>query len=299
MIIKNSDYESIVYDAIMEYLDQNRYLNVDTVVPYLISRFSNTSVNLNKKGILSIIDSLIRKNLIVEGSKLVKDDILKNSNRYNIFQYIIKNPAIYFYKILADLQYPNHVIIWHLNILEDFGFIKKSKIKKNVVYSEISLDREDVKTIFYLKKKPSKIIIQKLRKNNLGLTKTQISKSTKMHPNTVKKYVKVLDSVGILAKEKYSHKTIYFLNEKKLENIKNKLSEQTSRSIEKELFANHLDESDIEVEKREYVCVVHKGIIKGTIFVCPDCQTIYCQKCAKFLEEKGEKCWSCESEIKL
>ncbi len=294
-----TEYESIVYDAIMEYLDQNRYLNVDTVVPYLISRFSNTSINLNKKGIISIIDSLIRKNLIVEGSKLVKDDILKNSNRYNIFQYIIKNPAIYFYKILADLKYPNHVIIWHLNILEDFGFIKKNKIKKNVVYSDTSLDHEDIKTIFYLKKEPSKVIIRILRKNKNGLTKTQISKLTKMHPNTVKKYVKVLDSVGILAKEKYSHKTIYFLNEKKLENLKNKLSEQTSRSIEKELFGKQLDESEIEIKKQEYLCVVHKGVIKGTIYVCPNCQTVYCQKCAKFLQEKGEKCWSCESEINL
>ena len=58
-------------------------------------------------------------------------------------------------------------------------------------------------------------------------------------------------------------------------------------------------ENEVDVEKQKLICVVHKGPITGTMYVCPDCQTFYCQKCAKVLQQKGEKCWSCESEIQL
>jgi parallel beta-helix repeat protein len=59
-------------------------------------------------------------------------------------------------------------------------------------------------------------------------------------------------------------------------------------------------EEEIGVEKREFICVVHKGTIEAdNIYLCPKCHTLYCTKCARILKEKGEKCWSCENEIKI
>jgi len=56
-------------------------------------------------------------------------------------------------------------------------------------------------------------------------------------------------------------------------------------------------EAEVGVQKTKFICVVHKGPIKGNIYICHECDTIYCQKCALTLKEKGEKCWSCESEL--
>lgn len=58
-------------------------------------------------------------------------------------------------------------------------------------------------------------------------------------------------------------------------------------------------EAEIDIEEKEVICVVHKGPITGSIYLCPKCKTYYCQKCALALKEKGEKCWSCEEEFKL
>jgi len=58
-------------------------------------------------------------------------------------------------------------------------------------------------------------------------------------------------------------------------------------------------EKEVDVEKQKFICVVHKGPIEGDNYLCPNCQTFYCVKCAKALKEKGEKCWSCAGEIKV
>jgi len=58
-------------------------------------------------------------------------------------------------------------------------------------------------------------------------------------------------------------------------------------------------ESEVNIEKRAFICVVHKGEIVGTVYICPKCRTFYCGKCAKALKKKGDKCWSCETKIVL
>ena len=58
-------------------------------------------------------------------------------------------------------------------------------------------------------------------------------------------------------------------------------------------------ESELGIEKSEFICIVHKGTIDGAVYICPNCKTFYCVRCANALKEKGEKCWSCESEVSV
>ena len=59
-------------------------------------------------------------------------------------------------------------------------------------------------------------------------------------------------------------------------------------------------EEEVGVEKKQYICVVHKGPIDAdNVYLCPDCHTLYCTKCARVLKEKEEKCWSCGNEMKI
>ncbi len=73
--------------------------------------------------------------------------------------------------------------------------------------------------------------------------------------------------------------------------------ELEKRLTPEELEEQRKTESEMGIEKKEFVCVVHKGAIDGPIYLCPYCHTLYCQKCATALKEKGEMCWSCENEI--
>ena len=78
----------------------------------------------------------------------------------------------------------------------------------------------------------------------------------------------------------------------------------SAREVERRLTPEELEEkrkteSEVGVVRKEFMCVVHKGEIDGPIYLCPYCHTLYCQKCATVLKEKGENCWSCESEINI
>ena len=59
-------------------------------------------------------------------------------------------------------------------------------------------------------------------------------------------------------------------------------------------------EAEFGIDKQQFVCVVHKGpIAADNIYLCPECHTFYCTKCARALREKGEKCWYCDNEITI
>lgn len=60
-------------------------------------------------------------------------------------------------------------------------------------------------------------------------------------------------------------------------------------------------EKEVGVEEQKIICIVHKGPIIGAmnIYICPNCKSFYCGKCAAALKEKGEICWSCDHEFEL
>ena len=78
----------------------------------------------------------------------------------------------------------------------------------------------------------------------------------------------------------------------KAEEVEEMLSPQELEKLQK-------SQSEIDLEKSEFICVVHKGPIDGPIYLCPNCHTLYCVKCANALKETGEKCWSCDQEFQL
>ena len=54
----------------------------------------------------------------------------------------------------------------------------------------------------------------------------------------------------------------------------------------------------ISVYKERKECLVCLGEIEGFgIYICPKCDSIYCEKCANALIEVENVCWSCESPI--
>ena len=111
MLIELLEQEKLVLNVVQEYLNKNRYFNMNEIIPFIISRFRNASININISGIEDILRSLVKKNLIVEGSKLSINDVLKNQKRKNIYEYIQENPGIYFNRIVKELNMSNHVVV--------------------------------------------------------------------------------------------------------------------------------------------------------------------------------------------
>ncbi len=207
-----SEKERIVLGVVQEYLNKNRYFNMKKILPFINSRFKMAKININNAGIEVKLKSLVNKNLIIEGSKLTSEDILSIPKRKQIFKFIIKNPGVYFNKIVKTLKISNHVVIWHLDMLLKFKFIKNAIFENHEIYFDPSLDFQKVILNYYLSKIKIKKILYHLKKNKKGITKTQLSKELKMHYNTVTKYFEVLEKLNAIFKNDSSRKTFYFLN---------------------------------------------------------------------------------------
>ena len=216
-VIANS--EQTVLNIINEYLDKNRFFSANDIIPFISSRFAKSGINLNINGIRTVLKSLVEKNVIVEGSKLTRDEILTNLNRNKIYEYIQKNPGINFNKIVSSLNLNIPVVEWHLNILIKFNFIIKEKIDNLDVYFDLNIEPEDRMILYFISKDKSKQIIDFLKINQEGITKYQISEQLNMHSTTVTKYTERLHEYKILNKMSLPNKTLFFLNIKNYNRI--------------------------------------------------------------------------------
>lgn len=205
--------ERIVLDIVQDYLSKNRQFNLDDIIPYISFFLTRSSHNLNNQGIKSVLISLIKKNFLIEGSKLTRDDVLKNKKRETIHNYILNNTGTYFNKIVKDLGFSNHVVVWHLNILIKFNFIKKRIWDKHDVYFNLKVDPQEAKFKFFTSLEKSKMIIQYLRENDTGITKTKLSKTLRMHLNTISRYLDILEKFKVIFEEKIDNRVLYFLEE--------------------------------------------------------------------------------------
>lgn len=204
--------EDIVFNAVQDYLNENRVLEKNNLVNYLKSYFSKISVNINEEGIIKNIESLIKKNRIVEGSKLTKKTIMNNEKRKIVYEFIENHPGTYFNEIVKKIKSSNHVIYWHLNLLIKFNLIRSCEIQNHEIYFTSSLEREDAKKLYLQRKKESKKILDYLEKNRDGINKSKLAVELDMHPKTIKKYIEFLKEFGFIEEKKYSAKEIlYFL----------------------------------------------------------------------------------------
>ena len=205
--------EKIVLTVVQEYLNKNRFFNMKKILPFIHTRFKMASININLRGIEEILKSLVKKKLIVEGSKLYKEDILNNSKRREIYEIIKENPGTYFNKIVGNLNFSNHVVVWHLNMLLKFKFIKAEQIENHEVYFEFNFNLKNSKLKYFTSKEKSKRIIEYLKVNDIGISKTKISTDLKIHINTTSKYLEFLEKLNVIIKKNLSKKILYFLNE--------------------------------------------------------------------------------------
>ena len=211
--------EHAVLEIINEYLDKNRFFSVNDILPFISSRFAKSSINININGIRTILKSLIEKSFIVEGSKLTRNEILLNFNRKKIYEYIQENPGAQFYNIVSNLDLNISVVEWHLNILIKFMYITKEKIEKTDTYFDVNVKSENRMIIYLISKDKCKQIIDFLKENQEGITRSQISEQLNMHSTTVTKYTDKLHENRILTKKSLPNKTLYFLNNENYEKL--------------------------------------------------------------------------------
>ncbi|MFX1424994.1 MAG: winged helix-turn-helix transcriptional regulator [Promethearchaeota archaeon] len=210
-----------IFTLIQEYINYNRVFNKEKVALFIKSR-NKLNGNLNYNGIKTIIDSLIKKNLIKEGSKLTRKTVLLNTNRRQMYNLIKKNPGIYKNSLAKKLNLSPFVIKWHLSMLLMFSLIREINFNGHIGYFDSTLSTEKDIMFYTLSHEKCNRIIEFLKIRS-GCTKNKISQALKMHHNTVTKYLNELDKFELILRKYTSNKELLYLNEDVLNQLKYKL----------------------------------------------------------------------------
>ncbi len=89
----------------------------------------------------------------------------------------------------------------------------QEKFENHDIYFDSRFDVKNSKFIYITSKEKSKKIIEYLKNYDFGISKSQLSKELKIHPNTISKYLKLFEQFNIIIKKKVSKRIIYFLND--------------------------------------------------------------------------------------
>jgi len=158
-----------VLEIAQSILDENKILNVKNL--YNIAK---KELKIPRRGLLKIIRYLINNNILIDGSKYTRDSVLSNIYRKNILNFIENNLGAHFSSlrkvILANEDGElgsSGQLIWHLEMLLKFDYIKKIKVGNYSIFLPDYLDEEIGEISFFLKDRINREIISLLLEEEL------------------------------------------------------------------------------------------------------------------------------------
>ena len=133
-----------VLEIAKELIEQNKILNTE-----LLYNTAKKKLGIPRKGLLSIIQTLLNRKILVEGSKYTKITVMDNRFRRMLYEFIKSNLGTHFSHIKNHIDFSKEGknvspgrLIWHLEMLLKFNLIKKVKIKNYTLFlpTEVSVD---------------------------------------------------------------------------------------------------------------------------------------------------------------
>lgn len=219
------DHPSVksVLEIAEEIMNKNKILNVDNLY-----NLAKKRLKIPRRGLLSIIHFLINKKILVEGSRFSKETVLLNGFRYAILQCIKRNNGAHF-SLIRRVVSSDKVgslgssgqLVWHLEMLLKFEYIKKIKVGNYTVFLPYEMDEELGVFNFLLRDVINKKIINLLIEQE-SIKKSEVYKKVNEKRENVYYRIKSLHEHYLIA-EKDDVKNIIFINPDKKENIINLL----------------------------------------------------------------------------
>jgi len=210
--------ESIVFGLVKEYLTKKTFFSIIDIIEFVSNRV-RLNPNLNRNKIELIIKSLIKKRIIIPGTKLMKNNIIENPKRNEIYNYIKKSPSN-INEIMGALKIGSNQALWHLSCLEKFEFVRSKKLNNHRVFFKFDSNPKLDKFYHYMNKEIVQKIIEFMLKEDKPLKITEIANGTKKNHTTIKKYINILENLKLVETEKEKNRTIFKLDKKKYAKVR-------------------------------------------------------------------------------
>ena len=170
------DHPSVkrVLEIAEEIMRKNKILNIENLY-----NLAKKRLKIPRNGLLSIIQFLINKKILIEGSKFSKETVLSNQIRRGIYYFIRTNPAIHFSvlrrKAFSETMGSSGQLVWHLEMLLKFNYIKKIKVGNYTVFLPFDLSEDTGRIIFLLRDRINNKLMKLLTEEN-NVLKSEIYK---------------------------------------------------------------------------------------------------------------------------
>ncbi|MFW9866580.1 MAG: ArsR family transcriptional regulator [Candidatus Thorarchaeota archaeon] len=204
------DVESVVFQLVEEFLKKKTFFSINDIIEFVNNRVRRNP-NINRNKIELVIKSLIKKRVIIPGTRLMKNNIRENPLRNKIYNFINKKPSN-INEIMRELKIGSNQALWHLSCLEKFRFIRSKKLNNHRIFFKFDSNPKFDKFHYYLNKDIVQNIISFIEKENKPLKITEIANGLKKNHSTVKKYLEILKNLKLIKSEKINGKIGYNLD---------------------------------------------------------------------------------------
>jgi predicted transcriptional regulator len=211
-----------VIEIAEDIMSKNKILNLETL--YNVAK---KSLKLPRNGLLFIIQFLINKKVLIEGSKFSRETVLSNPTRRGIYNYIRANPGVHFSilrkKALSDESGSSGQLVWHLEMLLKFNYINKIKAGNYTVFLPIDMEVELGIINFLLRDEINRKIVG-LLSNHSSIKNSEIFKFLDEKREKVNYRLKNLINYDLICLKEDPSKEVY-LNPDKQEDVINILNQ--------------------------------------------------------------------------
>jgi len=158
-------------------------------------------LKIPRNGLLKIIQLLIDRRVIVDGSRFTRDSVLSHDIRNFIYSIIENEIGIHFSELKRKVDSVSAIstgqLIWHLEMLLKFDLIKKVKFTKYTIFLPIDIE-DQLGIIYFLLKDEINLSILKLLSEKSNLQKSNLYETLEEEREKVYYHIKTLQDYGII-----------------------------------------------------------------------------------------------------
>jgi len=204
------DHPSVqqVMQIALELTKEHKLINTE-----LLYNRAKRKLKIPRQGLNTIIQMLLNRKFLVDGSKFTKETILKNKIRYYIYWLIKTNIGAHFsfLKKKVSQQKESEIgvghLIWHLEKLIKFNFIKKVKVKNCTMFLPVEISDEEGILYFIMRDDLNRQIVEILLEHE-AINKADIYRDLNINREKTYYRIKKLIELEIISPIAEDEKTI-------------------------------------------------------------------------------------------
>ena len=190
----SKDEEQLVLNHVKKILSQQQVFRLDD---YFVSNCSK-SLKLPEMHVYKILYSLVKRKILLPGTVLTRNQVMENETRSLILETIKNHPSIHVRALGEHIKKSSGLIRAHLEVLENFRFIRVKKYnnpKFTMIFLRDFPDKFDEFFLIWKNKNAGRILNMLYRKNS---TLRELSESLDLDPTTIKYHILKLQNYNLV-----------------------------------------------------------------------------------------------------